>query len=307
MEKVDIASGLYVPKQVFLDAKNNVASESTLSYLGVDNNLALTYPKGIVIKCSLEGSYWEWRERSITDGSGLISTDYTYPANVIVDGVEYSNKVYNFFNWFDVIVANVRQPNSLVRAISPSLVGKTYTYPAYQYEVIIDKTHFINSSAFVTTIADATDNYKRVDLIYMYAGGVLGKLQGIESLTNATARAVPNSAVAIGYINVFGNTIIPSTDDPNKENIVNKVSDIEANNTSTDYYPSTKATWELFKKYRDYVIPQEFGAIGNGIVDDTVAIQAAVNSGYPVGFGGSNFTYLISSPITIPDDGSVFG
>lgn len=54
----------------------------------------------------------------------------------------------------------------------------------------------------------------------------------------------------------------------------------------------------------DYMTPQEFGAVGDGIADDTVAIQAALDAaadaqGAVLYFPGNHFTYRISSTLII--------
>lgn len=49
-----------------------------------------------------------------------------------------------------------------------------------------------------------------------------------------------------------------------------------------------------------YVTPEMYGAKGDGVTDDTVAIQAAVDSGSPV--KSSEAVYLTTSPITITGD-----
>ena len=54
----------------------------------------------------------------------------------------------------------------------------------------------------------------------------------------------------------------------------------------------------------DYVTPEMFGAIGDGIVDDTEAIQSAINSGKDVCF---NSAYLITNTITISNPIDIFG
>ena len=48
-----------------------------------------------------------------------------------------------------------------------------------------------------------------------------------------------------------------------------------------------------------HATPESFGAVGNGVANDTTAVQAAVDSGLPVQMTG---TYLITSPIRITRD-----
>lgn len=94
----EITSGLYIPSQIPLDAKAYVASEALLSSLGPSNILAFAYFKGITVKCQQEGTTWEWREvKAGEENTGLIPNDFTYPDNIIVNGIDYSNKTYNFF------------------------------------------------------------------------------------------------------------------------------------------------------------------------------------------------------------------
>ena len=50
-------------------------------------------------------------------------------------------------------------------------------------------------------------------------------------------------------------------------------------------------------KLRDVVSVKDFGAVGDGVTDDTAAIQAAVNAAYSVMFPEG--TYLVSSTITL--------
>jgi hypothetical protein len=54
-----------------------------------------------------------------------------------------------------------------------------------------------------------------------------------------------------------------------------------------------------------FVTPQDYGAVGNGTTDDTVALQSAVNSGSPVFLPPA--TYLISSAIALPTTPFIFG
>lgn len=58
-------------------------------------------------------------------------------------------------------------------------------------------------------------------------------------------------------------------------------------------------------KLEQYVSVKDFGAVGDGVADDTAAIQAAVNAStsvfIPVG------TYMVSSTISIPNNTTVYG
>lgn len=88
-------------------------------------------------------------------------------------------------------------------------------------------------------------------------------------------------------------------------------SNIDINNT--DYWVSTgnynaqienyrNITEELYAKYNksiNYVTPEQFGAFGDAVHDDTSAIQAAINTGKTV-VGRSK--YLISRPLLLDDN-----
>lgn len=97
-EFVNIPAGLKIPAQIPLDVKTFCANEATLSDLGTSNNLAYTYYDSLRVHCIEEKSNFIWREvQSGEENTGLISTDFTYPDNIVVFGITYSNKVYNFF------------------------------------------------------------------------------------------------------------------------------------------------------------------------------------------------------------------
>jgi len=95
MTKINILSGLNIPSQIPLDPKTRCINELTLKGLGLNDNLAYTYYKGLEVTCIEENTKWEWKEVEIGDEK-LLDIDFTYPNGLIVDGVDYSNKVYNF-------------------------------------------------------------------------------------------------------------------------------------------------------------------------------------------------------------------
>ena len=96
MSANNIPAGLKVPTQTPLDAKLHVASQAVLSNLGSNNNLAYTYYEGMIVYCVAQKTRWEWREVGGT-GTKLLVTDFTYPNNLVVDGVTYSNRIFNFY------------------------------------------------------------------------------------------------------------------------------------------------------------------------------------------------------------------
>lgn len=62
------------------------------------------------------------------------------------------------------------------------------------------------------------------------------------------------------------------------------------------------AVWEAVAEL--HVTPQMFGAVGDGVADDTNAVQDAVNHGGKVVF--SNGTFLVSKTIDLPSDISIY-
>ena len=105
----DIAAGLRTPTQVPLDAKGYFVSQDAARNLGADNNLAFTYEKGLRIYCALEETRWEWRQPRFLGEVGLRPTLFTYPNNYFVNGINYSNKQFNFFPFFQEATIPIQQ------------------------------------------------------------------------------------------------------------------------------------------------------------------------------------------------------
>lgn len=103
----NIPTGLIVPAQIPLDAKLYVADEASLTNLGVSNNLAFTYYEGMIVYCVAEKTRWEWREGAVGE-IGLLPTGFTYPSPLIINGVDYSNKTFNFYRVVqNLLISNV--------------------------------------------------------------------------------------------------------------------------------------------------------------------------------------------------------
>lgn len=103
----------------------------------------------------------------------------------------------------------------------------------------------------------------------------------------------------------------PDPNDPNSKSAKSWSDEAKAHNeqmpvTST----GTTTPRPLTDRFADVVNVKDFGAVGDGVTDDTEAIQAAVNAGAngtPVFFSEPDVTYLTSAPIVIPSGVSIIG
>jgi hypothetical protein len=96
MDFANLPLGLKVLTQIPLDVKEYALSESVLSNLLTSNNLAYTFTQGLVVYCVAEKTRWEWREGEVGE-IGLLPVGFTYPNGLITFGIDYSNKIFNFF------------------------------------------------------------------------------------------------------------------------------------------------------------------------------------------------------------------
>lgn len=93
----DIITGLRTVNQQPLDAKLYALSESQLESLGIGNNLAYTYYKGMRVYCANERTIWEWRQPDNPGETGLLPSHFVYPTGLIINGINYGDQEYNFF------------------------------------------------------------------------------------------------------------------------------------------------------------------------------------------------------------------
>lgn len=92
----NILNGLFIPGQIPLDAKGVVPNTSYLLDLGINTEKPYYYYEGLVIYCVEERLYYEWREVTNTSTDLLLPESFTYPNNIVSNGITYSNRVFNF-------------------------------------------------------------------------------------------------------------------------------------------------------------------------------------------------------------------
>lgn len=158
MDYSNIPLGLKITTQIPLDAKTIVNSEAVLSNLGFNNNLAFTYYDGMVVTCQLEKTDWQWRE-VVGSEVGLLATNFTYPNNIVVNGITYSLKNYNFFKKLQNV--SEKQDNILANyKVLPSNFNFTSIPTGYENATWIIRYNFNLNDASITLPANVTLSFE---------------------------------------------------------------------------------------------------------------------------------------------------
>lgn len=115
----NIPTGLNITTQIPLNVKTYCLSESLLSNLGTNDNLAFTYHDGLIVFCVEERTSYEWREvQTGEENTGLVTDDFTYPSNIICFGIDYSNKTFNFFRKDFAYTTDVKEITSIDNSVT---------------------------------------------------------------------------------------------------------------------------------------------------------------------------------------------
>lgn len=135
----DKVTGTRVTTQSPLDIKGATLNEETLKDLGLNNALAYTYHKSLVVTCLDTRNKYEWKEMEEGD-VGLLDENFTYPNGIMTWGIDYSNKTYNFVKVTteaatvatDIRIKNVfLNTNTLAANYTiPNLINSFLTLPA---------------------------------------------------------------------------------------------------------------------------------------------------------------------------------
>ena len=107
---------------------------------------------------------------------------------------------------------------------------------------------------------------------------------------------------ALSVVTYKGNSFTSKVPVPANIEITNGDYWVNTGNYNAQIENYRNITEELYSKYSksiEYVTPEQYGAIGDGVNDDTTAIQTAINTGKPI--IGRN-TYLITRPLLLDNN-----
>lgn len=161
MPTVNLSNNFKVASQIPLDAQVYALNLSDLQNLGDNNNKAFAYYDSMIVICSENKKQYIWKERNSISG-GLLSNDFTYPENTIANGLDYSNKSYNFFEYKPE--ANIFSENKLIN-------GSVYPVQNLDFEstpIVYMFDNQINTTLFkeftLTSLNGSSEGTKRRDV-----------------------------------------------------------------------------------------------------------------------------------------------
>lgn len=100
----------------------------------------------------------------------------------------------------------IAKPDGFLKIGVINKVGNAVTIDENEFEYRIDQIE-VENQAFSTTIAAATDGYRRIDIIVGLKSGSFVKIQGVESIDSAQEPQVPDETIKLTSFNVFGSDI----------------------------------------------------------------------------------------------------
>jgi hypothetical protein len=104
----NIIKSLSVSGQFVLNNKLYFIDLESMRNLGLNNNLAYTYYKGMIVFCLETKKEYIWDEKNtIIYLPGVLSTDFVYADGTISNEIDYSNKLYNFYEYNEYYHINV--------------------------------------------------------------------------------------------------------------------------------------------------------------------------------------------------------
>jgi hypothetical protein len=210
-------------------------------------------------------------------------------------------RVWNGATWQDSSAnANVLRWRKTAVGGETSLSGADDNAATLTYTVNLEFVYL--NGVLLTRGADytASNGTSITGLVALEAGDVVEVL----SYSSFSLVNVPGSTIQDGTIstNKLANGSVDSSkilDNTIVNADVNASAGIQASKLSFTQAGTGAVARTVDSKLKDVVSVKDFGAVGDGVADDTAAIQAALSSG-AVTIDGKGSTYKINSPLTLP-------
>lgn len=114
-----------------------------------------------------------------------------------------------------------KNPDGILISGSISKIGNVVSIGEMTFKCRIDNNVLTNLQDFSTTIVNATENYKRIDILVFTKFSTIVKIQGDEELESAKEPDVPPGTIKLSFISVFGSEII----DPSQPILIPDISE----------------------------------------------------------------------------------
>lgn len=259
VDGVDIAAQVALAQQAVLDAE-----------AAADNEIA----EMEVIKAATQAIYDGYDAREL--GAKAIDPTTDNQGNPLLIGAQYwntnslSRRVWNGTTWENVTPAG-------------NMSKKTYVADVVE-DFVSDPGKFIPGTT--TTLVLPTDPLIKANVDVVFDAAWQQQTEFSLSSTNLTFTSpipVGVAQVEVSYTTPL-NLAIPTAD----------AEDVTYTPRGTGAQQTTVQT-----KLREMVSVKDFGAVGDGITDDTAAIQAAINAANRIDFGDVTNTYKITSALNL--------
>src|SRR5690606_804827 len=106
MADINLSTGIVPTSQIPLDSKAYFKTLASMQDLGTNSFRAFIYYESLVVICVETNKKYIWRERVIGDGLGVLELDYEYPENAVSNGIDYSERRFNFFEYYSQSLTN---------------------------------------------------------------------------------------------------------------------------------------------------------------------------------------------------------
>jgi len=231
MANIDLTTGIFPIAQLPADAKAYAITLAELTTLGAADFKAFYYYEGLIVFCVENQLRYQWREElTVGETGGLVGASYTYPANAIANGIDYSGRTFNFF-LYQITAAEVSDFQENVTNNINVVRNSSYVNIHLDEDVMLDgdavlvdivtrefwvraDSYIINSTPYSATAAQHfLDPFpgvgdKRYDIFFADINGVVGVIKGLEAPIPVFPTLNPDEQIQITFVELDENGFV---------------------------------------------------------------------------------------------------